>query len=183
MLIVRVLLLGPNGAGKSTLVKMIMGRESPDSGSFTVGDTVQLACVGQDREGLDGTRSVYDEIGGGADHLQLGTTEVNARAYCSWFGFKVRFCKVVVVVVLKYMSASMSSVYVSACAVCLLLRHIYEQYDEWLTYDQHPFLTFIFTISFGTIVYRTIPCIRDLTSRRRLKCCLEGKEIDASSPK
>jgi sulfate-transporting ATPase len=80
--------IGPNGAGKSTLIKMITGKESPDSGTFTVGDTVQLAVVDQDRDNLEGTRSVYDEIAGGSDFLQLGNAEVNARAYCSWFGFR-----------------------------------------------------------------------------------------------
>lgn len=68
---------------------MILGRETPDSGTFKVGDTAVVAAVDQDREGLDGSRSVYDEISGGSDFLQLGTTEVNARVYCSWFGFKV----------------------------------------------------------------------------------------------
>lgn len=80
--------IGPNGAGKSTLIKMIQGKEKPDSGEFTVGSTVKLAIVDQDRDSLDGSRSVYDEITGGSDFLQLGSAEVNSRAYCSWFGFK-----------------------------------------------------------------------------------------------
>ena len=80
--------IGPNGAGKSTLVKMILGREAPDSGEFEVGSTVKLAVVDQGREGLTPTNSVYEEITGGADFLELGTAEVNGRAYCSWFGFK-----------------------------------------------------------------------------------------------
>ena len=80
--------VGPNGAGKSTLIKMILQREKPDAGEFIVGETVKSAVVDQGREGLDGSLSVYDEISGGSDFLQLGTAEVNSRAYCSWFGFK-----------------------------------------------------------------------------------------------
>ena len=80
---------GPNGAGKSTLIKMILGREKPDEGTFVVGSTAQIAVVDQDREGLDGSMSVYEEITGGSDFLQLGSSEINSRAYCSWFGFKV----------------------------------------------------------------------------------------------
>lgn len=67
---------------------MILGREKPDSGDFTVGSTVKLAVVDQDRDSLDGSRSVYDEICGGVDSIELGSTEVNSRAYCSWFGFR-----------------------------------------------------------------------------------------------
>lgn len=82
--------VGPNGAGKSTLIKMIQGKIQPDSGSFTVGSTVKLAVVDQDRdEQLQaGTVSVYDEITGGEDFLSLGSAEINSRAYCSWFGFR-----------------------------------------------------------------------------------------------
>jgi len=80
--------VGPNGAGKSTLVKMILGKEKPDSGTFTVGDTVKLAVVDQDRDSLDSSRSVFDEITGGSDYLNLGGAEVPARAFTSWFGFK-----------------------------------------------------------------------------------------------
>jgi len=80
--------VGPNGAGKSTLIKMITGKETPDSGEFLVGKTVKLAIVDQDRDSLDGNLSVYDEITGGSDSLILGSSEINSRAYCSWFGFK-----------------------------------------------------------------------------------------------
>jgi len=81
-------IVGPNGAGKTTLMRMIMGKETADSGTFTVGETAKIAVVDQSREGLDGSLSVYDEISGGSDFLQLGSAEVNSRAYCSWFGFK-----------------------------------------------------------------------------------------------
>jgi ATP-binding cassette ChvD family protein len=80
--------VGPNGAGKTTLFRMIVGQEEPDSGSLKVGSTVELAYVDQSRDSLDGERSVYDEISGGADTIKLGRGEVNSRAYCSWFGFK-----------------------------------------------------------------------------------------------
>ena len=74
--------------GKSTLVKMIQGVELPDSGEIKIGDTVKLAVVDQDRDGLFGDQSVFEEISGGADYLQLGNTEISSRAYISWFGFK-----------------------------------------------------------------------------------------------
>lgn len=74
--------VGPNGAGKSTLVKMIQGKITPDSGIFEVGKTVKLAVVDQDRDNLDSTRSVYEEITGGLDSLFLGDNEVNSRSYC-----------------------------------------------------------------------------------------------------
>jgi energy-dependent translational throttle protein EttA len=80
--------VGPNGAGKTTLFRMITGREQPDSGAMKVGSTVEMAYVDQSRDTLDGERSVYDEISGGQDMIKLGKGEVNARAYCSWFGFK-----------------------------------------------------------------------------------------------
>lgn len=80
--------IGPNGAGKTTLMKMIMGQEKPDSGEFVVGDTVELACVDQSREGLDAKKSVFEEMTGGADELQLGPVKIMSRAYCSWFGFR-----------------------------------------------------------------------------------------------
>ncbi len=75
---------------------MIEGKLKPDDGSFLVGETVQLAIVDQEREGLQGDQSVFDEITGGKDSLQLGTAEINARTYCSWFGFKVLTCHSVV---------------------------------------------------------------------------------------
>jgi energy-dependent translational throttle protein EttA len=80
--------VGPNGAGKTTLFRMIVGQEVPDSGQLKVGSTVQLAYVDQSRDSLDGEKTVYQEISGGSDSIKLGRGEVNARAYCSWFGFK-----------------------------------------------------------------------------------------------
>lgn len=80
-------IIGPNGVGKSTLFRMITGKESPDSGSFKVGDTVKIAYVDQTRETLDPNKSVYEELSGGQEVIQLGTREINARQYVSWFNF------------------------------------------------------------------------------------------------
>jgi ATP-binding cassette ChvD family protein len=81
--------IGPNGAGKSTLFKMIAGLEQPDSGSLRLGETVQLGYVDQDRE-LDPDKSVFDEITGGGEEIELGKKTVSSRAYVSWFNFKGR---------------------------------------------------------------------------------------------
>ncbi len=78
--------VGPNGAGKTTLFRMITGEEAPDSGSFRVGDTVQLGYVNQVRD-LDPNKTVWETISGGADFIQLGTREVNSRAYVGRFNF------------------------------------------------------------------------------------------------
>jgi energy-dependent translational throttle protein EttA len=80
--------IGPNGAGKTTLFRMVVGEETPDDGELRVGDTVELSYVDQSRADLDPSKSVYDEISGGAEWIQLGKTEMNARAYCAAFGFK-----------------------------------------------------------------------------------------------
>jgi ATP-binding cassette ChvD family protein len=80
--------IGPNGAGKTTLFRMIMGQETPDSGTLAVGQTVQLAYVDQSREALDGARTVYEEISGGEDELDFGGRRINARAYCAGFNFR-----------------------------------------------------------------------------------------------
>jgi ATP-binding cassette ChvD family protein len=79
--------IGPNGAGKTTLFRMIVGEEKPDGGSLKVGETVQLAYVDQGRV-LDGAKTVYDEVSGGSDTIQVGKREINARGYLSSFGFK-----------------------------------------------------------------------------------------------
>jgi sulfate-transporting ATPase len=80
--------VGPNGAGKTTLFRMIVGEEQPDSGVLRVGDTVQLAYVDQSRADLDPASTVWKEISGGHDTIELGKREVNSRQYTSWFNFK-----------------------------------------------------------------------------------------------
>ena len=80
--------IGPNGAGKTTLFRMITGQEQPDSGTLTVGSTVQTAHVDQSRDTLDGGKTVYQEISGGQDQLQFGRRTVNARAYAAGFNFR-----------------------------------------------------------------------------------------------
>jgi len=80
--------IGPNGAGKTTLFRMIDGEETPDSGVLRVGDTVQLAYVDQARADLDPASTVWKEITGGLDTIELGKREVNSRQYVSWFNFK-----------------------------------------------------------------------------------------------
>ncbi|MAF91472.1 MAG: energy-dependent translational throttle protein EttA [Bdellovibrionota bacterium] len=80
--------IGPNGAGKTTMFNMITGREKPDEGEFTVGDTVQIAYVDQSRESLSGDKTVYEEVSGGDDIIMVGNVEMNARAYLSRFNFQ-----------------------------------------------------------------------------------------------
>src|SRR5215471_14107930 len=79
--------IGPNGAGKTTLFRMITGAEQPDAGTLRLGDTVQVGYVDQSRE-LDPSKSVFEEITGGGDTVELGKREVASRAYVSWFNFK-----------------------------------------------------------------------------------------------
>jgi ATP-binding cassette ChvD family protein len=79
--------IGPNGAGKTTLFRLITGQEQADSGSFRVGETVKLAYVDQSRDSLDANKSIWEEISGGADTVQLGKLNVNSRAYVSRFNF------------------------------------------------------------------------------------------------
>jgi energy-dependent translational throttle protein EttA len=80
--------IGPNGAGKTTLFRMITGQEQADTGTLTVGSTVQIAYVDQSRDALDPAKSVYEEISGGQDQLQFGRRSVNARAYAAGFNFR-----------------------------------------------------------------------------------------------
>ncbi len=80
--------IGPNGAGKTTLFRMIIGQESPDSGTLRLGDTVKLGYVDQSRDSLAADKTVWEEISGGLDTIELGKREVSSRAYVSWFNFK-----------------------------------------------------------------------------------------------
>jgi ATP-binding cassette ChvD family protein len=80
--------IGPNGAGKTTLFRMITGQDKPDAGTIKVGESVQLGYVDQSRDSLDGKKTVWEEISGGLDQIQLGKREVNSRGYCSAFNFK-----------------------------------------------------------------------------------------------
>src|SRR5262245_27287543 len=77
--------IGPNGAGKTTLFRMIVGQETPDGGSLRVGDTVVPAYVDQNRDTLDDTKTVFEEITGGLEHLELGKRKVASRGYVSRF--------------------------------------------------------------------------------------------------
>lgn len=80
--------IGPNGAGKTTLFRLITGDLQPDSGAIELGATVRLAYVDQSRDALDPDKSVWEEVSGGHDLINLGDAEVNSRAYCSSFNFK-----------------------------------------------------------------------------------------------
>src|SRR5437588_1493622 len=80
--------IGPNGAGKTTLFRMITGQDKPDAGTITIGESVHLGYVDQSRDSLNDKASVWEEISGGLDQLQLGKRVVNSRAYCGAFNFK-----------------------------------------------------------------------------------------------
>jgi ATPase subunit of ABC transporter with duplicated ATPase domains len=80
--------IGPNGAGKTTLFRMIVGREQPDAGTLRVGETVQIAYVDQSRDTLNDSKTVFEEITGGTDHLMLGKKKVASRGYVSRFNFR-----------------------------------------------------------------------------------------------
>jgi ATP-binding cassette ChvD family protein len=81
-------IVGPNGAGKTTLFRMIVGEEQPDSGEVVVGETVKLSYVDQGRADLDPDKTVFKEIAGEREEIDLGNSTVNSRAYVGWFNFK-----------------------------------------------------------------------------------------------
>ncbi len=81
-------IIGPNGAGKSTLFKMITGKEQPDSGEVVIGQTARISIVDQSRESLENTKTVFEDVCGGADNLTVGRFEMPSRAYLGRFNFK-----------------------------------------------------------------------------------------------
>ncbi|CAN5431246.1 energy-dependent translational throttle protein EttA [soil metagenome] len=81
-------IIGANGAGKTTLFRMIVGQEKPDGGKLTVGTTVNIAYVDQNRDALTATNTIFEEITGGTDHIMLGKTRVASRGYVARFNFK-----------------------------------------------------------------------------------------------
>src|SRR6267142_424342 len=80
--------IGPNGAGKTTMFRMITGQEKPDEGTLRIGETVQIGMVDQSRDALEANKTVWEEISGGHDEVELGKKKVASRAYVSWFNFK-----------------------------------------------------------------------------------------------
>jgi len=80
--------IGPNGAGKTTLFRMIAGQEKPDAGELKLGDSVKLAYVDQSRDALAGEKTVFQEVSGGQDQIDLGGRQIPARAYLAGFAFK-----------------------------------------------------------------------------------------------
>jgi energy-dependent translational throttle protein EttA len=81
-------IIGPNGAGKTTLFRMVTGQDKPDKGSFRVGETVKLGYVDQSRDTLAPEKSVFEEISGGNDEIDLGRRKMPSRAYCALFNFR-----------------------------------------------------------------------------------------------
>ena len=81
-------IIGPNGAGKTTLFRMITGQEKPDAGDFRVGDTVKLGYVDQSRDALAADKTVWQEVSGGLDEIDLGRRKMPSRAYCALFNFR-----------------------------------------------------------------------------------------------
>jgi len=83
-----VVLVGPSGCGKSTLLRMVAGLETISGGTIAIGETVHLGYVDQSRDALDGNKTVWEEISGGAEIIKLGKFDMNSRAYCGAFNFK-----------------------------------------------------------------------------------------------
>ena len=81
-------IIGPNGAGKTTLFKMLTGQEAADTGTVTVGESVELCYVDQSRDALDPDATVFEEITGGVEFMKVGNREIHGRAYCASFNFK-----------------------------------------------------------------------------------------------
>ncbi len=81
-------IVGPNGAGKTTLFRMITGQEKPDEGTVRIGDTVKLGYIDQSRDSLDDSKTVWEEISGGLDEIELGKRTMQSRAYVAQFNFK-----------------------------------------------------------------------------------------------
>jgi ATPase subunit of ABC transporter with duplicated ATPase domains len=81
-------IIGPNGAGKTTLFRMITGQEKPDGGTIRIGDTAKLGYVDQSRDSLDDKKTVWEEISGGLDEIQLGKRTMQSRAYVGQFNFR-----------------------------------------------------------------------------------------------
>ncbi|RPJ71698.1 MAG: energy-dependent translational throttle protein EttA [Acidobacteria bacterium] len=82
--------IGPNGAGKTTLFRLITGQERPDEGLLRIGETVKIGYVDQSRDALDPGKTVWEEVSGGLDEIQIGKRAVSSRAYASWFNLKGR---------------------------------------------------------------------------------------------
>jgi ATP-binding cassette ChvD family protein len=80
--------IGPNGAGKTTLFRMMTGAEKPDAGTLRLGETVTIGYVDQSRDALEANKTVWEEISGGHDEIELGKRKIASRAYVSWFNFK-----------------------------------------------------------------------------------------------
>src|SRR5687768_12406188 len=79
--------IGPSGAGKTTLFRMFVDQEKPDSGELIVGETVEFGYVDQNRDSLDSNKTVYEEISGGYDNIEMGGRKINSRAYVARFNF------------------------------------------------------------------------------------------------